>query len=67
VNLAARLCDAAGPGEILGLVQPDGLPSWVRVDGRVTVRVTGVGDVDRVSQLAVAPEVLDHLTSTNAA
>jgi hypothetical protein len=67
VNLAARLCDAAGPNEILGLVQPEGLPSWVRVDGRVTVRVTGVGDVDRVSQLSVASDVLDRLESTNAA
>lgn len=58
VNLAARLCDAAGPGEVLADIDADGLPDWVRSAGQVTVRVTGVGDVAGVHQLAVDAGVL---------
>jgi class 3 adenylate cyclase len=67
VNLASRLCDAAAPGEILAVVDLDRLPSWVVPDGRVTVRVAGVGDVSGVSQLAVTPDILEHLGEGNAA
>lgn len=58
VNLAARLCDAAGPGEVLADIDAEGLPDWVRSSGQVTVRVAGVGDVAGVHQLEVDPGVL---------
>lgn len=67
VNLAARLCDAAGPGEILALVEPDELPEWVDVDTEHTVRVVGVGDVPGVLELQVTPEVVDRFRDPSAA
>ena len=67
VNLAARLCDAAGPGELLALVEPEELPEWIRSDGDVTVRVAGVGDVDQVQQLVVTTDVLDRFRESSAA
>jgi adenylate cyclase len=67
VNLASRLCDAAGPGEILALVDAEGLPPWVSVRRRVTVHVVGVGDVDGVDQLTVAPDVVTRLGRGTAA
>lgn len=58
VNLAARLCDAAAPGEVLGAIELDSLPAWVRSTGQVTVNVLGVGDVPGIRQLGVDPDVL---------
>jgi class 3 adenylate cyclase len=67
VNLAARLCDAATEGEILSLLDPDRLPDWVQVDGEVTVRVGGVGDVAGVTQLRVHPDLLGRIVDDSAA
>lgn len=67
VNLAARLCDAAGPGEILALVDRDELPEWIESDSEVTVRVFGIGDVSGVHQLQVTPEVLERFHDASAA
>ncbi len=67
VNLAARLCDAAGPGEILALLDPDGLPGWIDSDGEVTVRVFGMGDVSGVHQLQVTTEVVEQFRDPTAA
>ena len=53
VNLAAKLCTAAQPGEILAVTDPGGLPSWVSSDGEVTVRIKGVGSVGGVHRLRV--------------
>jgi class 3 adenylate cyclase len=67
VNLAARLCDAAAPGEILAAIEPDELPGWVRGVGQVTVNVLGVGDVSGIRQLAVDPDVLAAFKQGGAA
>jgi class 3 adenylate cyclase len=67
VNLAARLCDAAAPGEMLARTEPEQLPDWMHSAGTVTVRVLGVGDVPDVHQLAVAPEILDTFGARGAA
>jgi class 3 adenylate cyclase len=67
VNLAARLCDAATEGEILSLLDPDALPDWVEVAGRVTVRIDGVGDVEGVTQLQARADLLGDLASDSAA
>jgi adenylate cyclase len=67
VNLASRLCDAAAPGELLGAIDLDDLPAWVRSTGQVTVNVLGVGDVSGVRQLAVDPEVMASYKEGGAA
>jgi len=56
VNLAARLCDAAGPGEALCLGMDDSIPDWIEISGRVTVRAMGIGDLPDVSQLRVSDD-----------
>lgn len=53
VNLAARLCEAAAPGELLAHGVDDEVPEWVTRAGSVTVRALGIGDVAGVSQLRV--------------
>jgi class 3 adenylate cyclase len=67
VNLAARLCEAAGPSELLAYGLDDALPDWVDVAGSVTVRAMGIGDISDVAQLrvsddawAVSPPVRHH-------
>lgn len=67
VNLAARLCDAAGPGEILALADESELPSWMTTAGTVTVQVLGVGNVPGVRQVVVRPEVLEDYLAHLAA
>ncbi|MEQ8842945.1 MAG: adenylate/guanylate cyclase domain-containing protein [Acidimicrobiales bacterium] len=51
VNMAAKLCAAAAPGEVLAVTDPEGLPDWVTTDGDVTVRIKGVGAVGGVHRL----------------
>jgi len=54
VNMAARLCEAAGPGEALCVGADGDIPDWVEVTGVVTVRATGIGDITDVHQLHVS-------------
>ena len=63
VNLAARLCDAAEPGEILASATIDELPDWVEVVGSVVVHVEGVGDVTEVRSLRVSHEVASTMVT----
>jgi adenylate cyclase len=51
VNLAAKLCSAAQPGEMLAVCDFADLPGWVRSDGDVAVRIKGVGSVGGVHRL----------------
>ena len=51
VNLAAKLCAAAAPGELLAVTAPSDLPDWVASDGEVSVRIKGVGSVGGVHRL----------------
>lgn len=57
VNLAARLCDAAEPGEILASGLRGELPDWVRARETVTVAVSGVGEVTGVVSVAADEQV----------
>lgn len=58
VNLAARLCQAANPGELLGLgYQASILPAWITVNGSRDVTLRGIGRLPRVQQLVVLPHV----------
>ena len=53
VNLAAKLCTAAAPGEVLAVAERDDLPAWVSTDGEISVRIKGVGAVGGVHRLRV--------------
>jgi adenylate cyclase len=55
-NHAARLCDAAGAGEVLALDVAGHLPDWVEITGHVVVRAEGIGDLRPVSRLEVRPD-----------
>lgn len=58
VNLAARLCDAAAPGEILAAPPvPSAAPPWVRVSRTRSIALRGVGRVDDVVSLCLADDV----------
>ncbi len=56
VNLAARLCEAAAPGELLCHGLDDDIPDWVERAGTVTVRAMGIGDIAGVAQLRVGDD-----------
>jgi adenylate cyclase len=56
VNMAARLCEAAGPGELLCFGLDDAIPEWVERARTVTVRATGIGDIPGVAQLRVGDD-----------
>ena len=45
VNLAAKLCAAAPPGEMYTVTDARDVPDWVACIGDVTVRIRGVGPV----------------------
>jgi len=66
-NLAARLCDAAEPGEILTHSLQGELPSWVETRSSITVEVAGVGQVTGVRSVGVRAQIADVLEGDGAA
>lgn len=54
VNLAAKLCNAAGPGELLADVNSDAIPEWVQEVEKVEVDIRGIGLVGGISMLRPA-------------
>ncbi len=54
VNLAAKLCSAAEPGEMLAVTDTTNLPSWVRSEQDISVRIKGIGSVGGVHRLKLA-------------
>ena len=56
VNFAARLCQAARPGELLGVgYAPDEFPGWMRVLGTRDLTLRGLGRFRRVQRLGIVP------------
>ncbi len=51
VNLAAKLCAAAKPDEILGACELSDLPHWVKADNAVEVAIKGVGLIGDIHRL----------------
>lgn len=51
VNLAAKLCAAAQPDEILGACELADLPDWVKADEAVSVSIKGVGLIGDIHRL----------------
>lgn len=63
VNAAARLCDTAGPGEILATPRVvGGLPGWMEAGGPDPVAVRGLSEPLEVRLLSLARAVTDPVT-----
>jgi adenylate cyclase len=64
-NMAARLCQAARPGELLAVGYPPGaLPPWIRVLDTRSVTLRGLGRFRRVQELGLVADLeLPSLTS----
>ena len=54
VNLAAKLCAVAGPGEVFADVSLTTLPEWVEADIGLEVDLRGIGTVGGLSRLRPA-------------
>ncbi|NNC81330.1 MAG: adenylate/guanylate cyclase domain-containing protein [Acidimicrobiales bacterium] len=52
VNLAAKLCSAAQPDEILAAIDTDVLPDWVETTSDVSVDIRGIGLIRDIHRLA---------------
>jgi adenylate cyclase len=63
VNLAARLCDAAGAGEMLSSGLMGALPEWVSPDAEVPMALSGIGVVDGVIGLRVNADVRERFVA----
>jgi adenylate cyclase len=61
VNLAARLCDAAEPGQILAADLTTSLPKWIVPQPPVHVAVPGLGLLTHIRPLVVEPEIVEVL------
>jgi class 3 adenylate cyclase len=58
VNLASRLCDEAGPGELLAHPSAlDGVPDWVQTGPPRTITIKGVGAIEGICPLRPAADV----------
>lgn len=51
VNLAAKLCAAAQPDEILGAFELSDLPDWVKAESAVSVTIKDVGLIGDIHRL----------------
>ena len=57
VNLAARLCDAARPGELLAVGYPArALPTWIQVLATRDLTLRGIGRLRRVQSLGLVSD-----------
>jgi adenylate cyclase len=58
INLAARLCESAGPGELLAMGYPaETLAPWIVVRGTRSLTLQGLGRVHGVQQLGVVADL----------
>ena len=55
VNVAARLCDGAGAGELLAAQDGLSLPDWVNAEREVTVELRGLHEPITAVVLAASP------------
>ena len=55
VNVASRLCDRAGEGELLAAAEGLGVPEWVDVQGEIIVEVRGLHEPIPAVVLGASP------------
>jgi class 3 adenylate cyclase len=67
VNLASRLCDIAGPGQLLAATDDLDLPEWVAAADRDPVVVKGIADPVTVVALSPDRSVLRRKSRTRSA
>lgn len=67
VNLASRLCDIAGPGQLLAAVDDLDLPEWVVATEQEPVVVKGMADEVAVVALSPDQAVLRRRSRTRSA
>ena len=53
VNLAAKLCSVADPGQILANCEVADLPPWIRVEETADLEIRGAGSFSGIQRLAV--------------
>lgn len=61
-NLAARLCEAALPGEVLAIGVHGHVPDWIESLGARTITAHGIGEVTDVTSLRVSEDLHDRKT-----
>ncbi len=61
-NHAARLCEAANPGEVLAVGVHSHLPDWVDIVAERTITAHGIGELPNVSVLAISDDLSDRRT-----
>ncbi|MEY2590007.1 MAG: adenylate cyclase [Acidimicrobiaceae bacterium] len=59
VNVASRLCDSAGAGELLAATDGLALPVWVDVEREVTVELKGLHEPTRAVVLVASPGAVE--------
>jgi adenylate cyclase len=64
VNLAARLCDSAEPGQVLVAGDLPHLPTWLTVGDTLQVELAGLGEPVTAQVLQVGDDVLTAFEST---
>jgi len=63
-NHAARLCEAAAPGEVLAVGVASHLPDWIEIVSETKVHAQGVGELPHVSKLAVSDSIVGRRTAS---
>lgn len=65
VNLAARLCDRAEPGQVLAAGELPHLPAWLTISDTQQVELAGMGEPVAAQVLRVGDDVLTAFESTS--
>ena len=63
-NHAARLCEAAAPGEVFAVGVTPHLPDWIEIVCETKVQAHGLGELPKVSKLAVSDSVVGRRTAS---
>jgi class 3 adenylate cyclase len=65
VNRAARLCDSAGPGQLLVSGVPR-LPAWIEAVPSAPLALPGIGELDDVHIVRASDDIRAQLAASEA-